>query len=252
MKDELRDLAETLNAYIDRELDAEAVTRLEKRLASDALQARHLRELERVRTLTRAAYPFYPENTRTRISRPPLYRRTAYALAAVLFVGIGIGIDRLLQMPASPVTQDELVAFLPPQAQVIRPAHLEVEVPTGDLRTVFHITSGDPRTIRSTLDHIDRLMRHYAESGKPLRVELVANADGLNALRLDKTPVRDQIANLRSSYPNIKFVACGTTIERIQRAQGKKVKLVPDAIVASSALDQILLRMRQGWTYVRI
>ena len=252
MKNDRQAESEILNAYLDRELDEHAVAALEQRLTGDTLLARHLRELKRVRALTCAAYPVEPEVTRQNATRRAWSRRTGAALAAMLLLGTGIGLGLWLQSPTTPATHNELADFLPPQAQVIRPVHLDLEVPDGNLRAVFHVTSGDPRTIRSTLKHIERLLNHHARLGKPLFVELVANAEGLNALRADTTPAREQIAQLHSSYPNIRFVACGTTIERVQRTQGKKVKLVPDAVVAASALDQILLRLRQGWTYVRI
>ena len=252
MKNDRRTQSETLNAYLDGELDDRTVAALRQRLAGDAALARHLRELEQVRALTRAAFPIEPETATVDTQRPAWGRRFGIALAAMLLLGLGIGMGLSLQMPTTSNPRDELANLLPPQAQIIRPVHLDLEVPNGELRAVFHVTSGDARTIRSTLDHIERLLNHYARQGKPLHVELVANADGLNALRADTTPVREQIAQLHSSYPNIRFLACGTTIERVQRAQGQKVKLVPDAAVAASALDQIVLRLRQGWTYVRI
>jgi intracellular sulfur oxidation DsrE/DsrF family protein len=71
-------------------------------------------------------------------------------------------------------------------------------------------------------------------------------------LRVDTSPVREQIARLHTDYPNIAFLACGTTIARVNREQGIHVKLLPQASVTSSALNLILSRLRQGWVYIRI
>lgn len=250
MNDTKQAVAENLNAYLDGELDADAAARLELRLAADPRLARHLRELQRVRDLTRRALadgaPAGVPITRRR--RVP--RLVPYALAAGLLVGFGVAVDRLLTPPPQPV--DELSAYLPPGAQVIQPAHLEVATPAGETRALFHIADDDPRSIHATLGHIEHLLKHYAEANRPLQIELIVNADGLTALRADLSPAREEIARLQHNYANVEFVACGTTIARVQRETGREVRLLPHIRVASSALDQILVRLQQGWSYVRI
>lgn len=249
MKDEKQILSETLNAYLDGELDAETTARLEQKLATDPRLQGHLRELEQVRALARAA--FTAESPATSSSAPRLSRRQliGFGLAASLLVATGIGIDRWLRM-APP--DDALLASLPPEAQIIQPAHLEVPAPANERRAIFHVASANPRSVRATLDHVEQVLKRHGRTGKPIRVEIVANAEGLNALRADVSPAREQIARLQKDYSNISFLACGTTIARVKREQGIDVKLLPQTGVTSSALDQILLRLRQGWVYIRI
>lgn len=249
MKDEHQILSETLNAYLDGELDAKTTARLEKKLGVDARLQGHLRELEQVRALARTA--FTTESQPAPPASQPLSRRQliGYGLAAMLLVATGIGAERWLRM-ATP--EDVLLASLPSHAQVIRPAHLEVTAPAGERRAIFHVTSGDPRNVRSTLDHVEQILKRHGSAGKPLHVEIVANAEGLNALRADVSPAAEQIARLQKDYPNISFLACGTSIARVKREQGINVKLLPRTGVTSSALDQILLRLRQGWVYIRL
>jgi hypothetical protein len=249
MKDELQIGSKSLNAYLDDELDAEVAAHLERQLTLNPNLRRHLHELEQVRVLVRAALTAEPETL------PPLARRRAgrrwagYGLAAALLVGIGIGVDRWLQPPTGTA---DLLASLPAHAQVIRPADLEVAAPVGERRALFHVTSANPGSVRSTLDHVERLLRRQTDAAKPLRVEIVVNGEGLNALRADVSPARDQIARLHRDYPNVAFLACANTIARVKREQGVDVKLLPQAAVTSSALDQILLRLRQGWIYIRL
>lgn len=249
MKDENRAISESLNAYLDGELDSKSAVRLERRLTLDARLKRHLHELEQVRAIARAAWANESEIGTPDSPMPTRRRWIGYGLAAAALMGIGIGIARWMQPP---VTMDDLLASLPSQAQVIRPTDLEVATPIGERRAIFHVTSANPRSVRSTLDHIERLLRQYRDTGKPIRVEIVANAEGLNTLRADTSPARDQIARLHKEFPNLAFLACGTTIARMKREQGIDVKLLPQAAVATSALDRILLRLRQGWTYIRL
>jgi intracellular sulfur oxidation DsrE/DsrF family protein len=249
MKDEFQVLSESLNAYLDGELDTEMTLRLERRIAADSRLQRHLSELEQVRALSRAASA--PIEEKASPSGRHFSRRqlVGYGLAATLLVGVGIGVDRWLRLA---IPGDNLLASLPSHAQVIQPAHLEVNAPITEQRAIFHVASSNPQSVRSTLEHVEKLLRRYESAGKPLRVEIVANAEGLDVLRTDTTPVREQIARLHKDYPNIAFLACGTTIARVNREQGVNVKLLPQVKVTSSALNQILSRLNQGWVYIRI
>jgi intracellular sulfur oxidation DsrE/DsrF family protein len=82
-------------------------------------------------------------------------------------------------------------------------------------------------------------------------VEIVANSGGLDLLREGVSAHAGRIAGLRAAYPGLSLVACGQTARRL-RESGTAVHLLPGTIMASSALDQIVLRMQQGWAYVRI
>lgn len=249
MKDGHQVLSESLNAYLDGELDNEMTARLERHVAADSRLQRHLNELEQVRALTRAA--FTPIEEMASPSGRHFSRRqvVGYGLAAALLVSVGVGIDRWLRL-ASP--EDNLLASLPSHAQVIQPAHFVVNALTSEQRAIFHVASANPQSIRSTLEYVEQLLRRYDRAGKSLHVEIVVNAEGLNTLRADTTPAREQIARLHEQYPNIAFLACGTTIARVKREQGIDVRLLPQASVTSSALNQILSRLHQGWVYIRI
>lgn len=249
MKDEFQSISETLNAYLDGELDTETITRLETHVTADSRLQRHLNELDQVRALVRAAYTPIGEPASPAGRRISYRHLIGYGLAATLLVGLGIGIERW-HRPA--ISDYNLLASLPSHAQVIQPAHLEVAAPASEQRAIFHVVSANPQSVKSTLEHVEQLLRRNHNSGKPLRVEIVANAEGLDALRADTSPVREQIARLHKDYPNIAFLACGTTIARVNREQGIEMKLLPQVSVTSSALNRILSRLRQGWMYIRI
>ena len=60
-----------------------------------------------------------------------------------------------------------------------------------------------------------------------------------------------RISSLRVVYPGLTLVACGQTVQRL-RDSGVEVKLLPGTITAASALDEIVLRLQQGWAYGQI
>ncbi|OGI37265.1 MAG: hypothetical protein A2140_04680 [Candidatus Muproteobacteria bacterium RBG_16_62_13] len=249
--DDLDRLSETLNAYIDGELDPAQSAKLELRLRADLALRRRLLELRRVRELVHTSFGSEPPATVTAPRLPNLSRRTRIAVHAIaasllLVVGISMGINW------RPTASDDLLSLLPKDAQTIRPSHLDLRTPADEVRAIFHVTSADPEKIRATLNHVEKLVRRYSGTTKRLHVELVANAEGLNLLRVGKSPAADQVAYIQKSYGNVRFLACGKTIQRIQAEKGVPVRLLPNVEVASSALDQIILRLRQGWTYIRV
>ncbi|MEK6771522.1 MAG: hypothetical protein AABY62_07785 [Pseudomonadota bacterium] len=241
-------ISETLNAYLDGELDPAQSARLELRLRGDLALRRHLLELRRVRELVSTSLP---DEIPAAIRRQGLSRGARLALQAIA-AGVLLVVGVVMGLNWHPAANDDLLALLPKDAQTIRPSHLDLRTPANEVRAIFHVTSDDPEKVRSTLKHVEKLVRAYSGTQKRLHVELVANAEGLNLLRVGKSPAAEQVAYIQKQYGNVKFLACGKTIERVQAEKGVRVKLLPNVEVASSALDQIILRLRQGWTYIRV
>ena len=88
-----------------------------------------------------------------------------------------------------------------------------------------------------------------AEPGKPRQVEVVANERGLDLLRSDVTPFSDEISAL--SDESVIFYACSKAIQRLEE-KGIEVRLVPEAIPGYTALDRVVIRMKDGWQYIKI
>jgi len=242
--------SELLNAYLDGELDPAETARLELRLRGDLPLRRHLLELRRVRELVGRSFPGEitapPDPVTHRKSRGRIALQ-ALAASVLLIIGIVLGLNW-----QAGETNDGLLVHLPKDAQTIQPSHLGLGTPSNEVRAIFHVASADPRKIRATLDHVEKLVNAYSGTSKRLRVELVANAEGLNMLRLGKSPAAERVAQIQKLHGNVKFLACGKTIRRVQMEKGERVRLLPNVAVANSALDQIILRLQEGWMYVRV
>jgi intracellular sulfur oxidation DsrE/DsrF family protein len=265
--------SETLNAYLDGELDAAEAEQLRQAAACDEALARHLEELRRVRALTRAALCRPPPleaaagtppwvATAASPSRPiPPHRHWAAALAAgmaLLALAAGLGIGRYLIPSAAPPATAELgalQAYLPPGAQAIQPASFGIKpaAPATELRLLFHISEDNARALAAAFDRIEKLLADYTAARQPVMVEVLANAEGLRLLRAETATdaQRERIRQLQAAYPNLRFLACGNTLRRL-RLEGQKVELLPEVVVVKSALDQVVQRLQEGWTYVKI
>lgn len=216
-----------LQALLDGELGpAESAALLAEVQASPALRER-LGTLTADRALLRQAYAQPPAPPPRRVAAPD--RRRAMALAALALLGVG-GVAGLWwrgeAAPAAP-------------ASVAAP-HI-----------VLHVAANDGGQALAALAQAEGLLSTARSEGRALTVEVVANAGGLDLLRTAAAPDAARVQRLQQAYPALRFVACGQTVQKL-RERGEDVRLLPGTTVAASALDQIVLRLQQGWTYLRV
>jgi intracellular sulfur oxidation DsrE/DsrF family protein len=238
MTTELSD--ERLNAMIDGETTpAEAETVLE-RMRADASLRERICQLRLTKDLVRHAYagiaPPQRQPSRAGSSRRPW--RIAAALA-VFATGALLG-----------WTARE--GFYGPAEAPMQIGAQATPADGGELnRVVLHLSSAAPEKGRAILDHAEGIFEAARASGRSVSVEIVANGGGLDLLREGVSAHSDRIARLRAAYPSLALIACGQTAQRL-RETGIAVHLLPGTIVETSALDEIVRRMQQGWAYVRI
>jgi intracellular sulfur oxidation DsrE/DsrF family protein len=225
MKHDISD--EQLNAFVDGELDAADRERILAAVAADGELAQRACALRLVKEQVRHAYADSPA-ARSRHDSARPWR----LLAGVLLL---IGAAALGWM-----ARDSLITSQATEARRGETAHL-----------LLHLADWDAGRADAALSDAEGLLRAARDSGRTIEVELVANRGGLRLLRSDLSPHVQRIERMRAEHPNFALIACGQTVERL-RAGGVEVHLLPGTRIASSALDQIVSRMSQGWNYVRI
>lgn len=118
-------------------------------------------------------------------------------------------------------------------------------------RIAFQINDNDPARMTLALNNIVNVVRHYSEKGDQLEIEVVAYGPGLHMLREDTSPVKDRVKSMKASIPDLTFTACGNTIENMEKAEGKKIEIVPQAGVVQAGVVRLTELQEQGWTYIR-
>lgn len=240
---------EQLNAFLDNQLNPEETSQLRETLTQDpALQA-HLDELRRVRLITQCAMhkrvPAKVEGIRPVPQKQWQWAKGTAVAALLIGIGFWAGfISRPVQSPS------DLQPYLSTGKLTIQPATLPIG---SEIKAIYHISTANPEKLRGALDEMEILLGIYAKSGRTLRLEIIANAEGLNLLRADRSPARERIQALQHNYKNIKFLACGKTIEHLQLGRNlPSVPLLPGVSTVPSALDQVILRLQDGWAYIRV
>ncbi len=224
---------EMLNAYIDNELDTAERAQLLERLTLDAELGGRACELWRLKQMLRGAYPLPHEKSALAGRRfaPP---RWAQALAASLLLMLGAASGWMAHERA--VSQDIFLR----QLEAIR---------HDGGRVVLHLFSDEPARMEAALRMAEQLAQAQDRSGKPLRVEFVANGPGLHLLRVGGSPYAEQVARLKQ-YANLRVVACHEAMQRLQE-RGLEVTLLPSVEIAPSAESELAERLTQGWRYVQ-
>jgi len=115
-------------------------------------------------------------------------------------------------------------------------------------RIILHISESDPVQFERTLAYTeDFLVRHRNNS--KVRIEVVANAGGIDLLRQDY-PLSNKVISMMDEYDNITFIACTNAINRL-RAQGFEPTMIKNVETEKAVLTHIIDRLRTGWTYVK-
>lgn len=227
-----------IDAFVDGELTGAEYDRALARLDADPAFRRRVCEARAVKEMVRGAYP------PAAVARPARWGG-GQALAAGLLLTLGLGagwLARDVRDPAAAANVQRL-AGLPAGYQ---PVSLAQRVDPG--KVVLHLDSRDPERLAQALDLTEGLL---ARSGGVTDIEVVVNSYGLDLLRADVTPHRQRIERLARQHANLSFIACGQTVARLRR-DGTQVNLVPEAVLAPSAIGEILGRMQEGWVYVKV
>ncbi len=231
---------EHLNAFLDDQLDARERELVFRAIKDDPDLSREACALRSLQDMVRHAY----RQTSEPAPAQPLHRERRplwmTAAAAALFLLIGIGLGWLVHgwTPQDPAVVLQLAD-----------RGAEADVPPG---VILHLSSNDPRKIDTTLRKTEALLERFRREHRQVRVEVIVNSGGLDLLRADTSPAAARIRALVTRYNNVSFLACQRAIQRLKYEKGIEARLLAEALVAPSALNQILSRLQQGWTYIQI
>lgn len=230
---------EEVHRFIDEELSGYERSRIVELLERNPQLADRVKRYRTVDDLLRQAF----DEVETPAPRSaPEHRRSTLpriAAAAVLFVPLGF----LAGWLARPTLLDQGVARSLAGGVSVQPT-------SGTLRhALFHIDADDPAAMERLLEQAESIL---ARSGdRDTHVEVVANAGGLNLLRADTSAYAERIRKLLARYPNLTIVACANAIKRFEE-RGTDVLLFSEVKMDETAIDHIVQRLQQGWTYIKL
>ena len=233
---------ETLHAFVDGELDVAESERLIAQMREDKDLTQRVCALRSLQSMVRLAYvepPVVKGHQFRAVPRRQLMQRSAWGIL-VLMLGLGGGwILRGAEPPA-------MAATVGSGYQVVSLAH------EADLnRVMLHLDSEAPSKMLAVLDQAERLLEEAEQQGRTMQLEVIANSRGIKLLRAGHSPYAERMARMKQRHANLNWVACGQSIARL-KGEGEQVVLLPAIQTAPTAISEIVTRLQQGWTYVRV
>jgi len=250
----IRYSAEQLNAFVDDQLAPDDKSQMLLALNGDDALSREICELRKVHDLVRLAYPEPATSTHRDERKHKRFNLPAIA-ASLATLALGMIFGWFIHTPSSGPASGVPVSGADNSISLAQPASsLAVAANPKGLpsRIIMHVVESDPKQLTQILDDLDGMLRLYKAQNQRVRVEVVANGEGLALLRRDTTPHAGRIADLQKQYDNLSFVACQNTIDRLAKEKGIIARLLPGVIVIDSGVAQLMRRQNQGWAYIQV
>jgi intracellular sulfur oxidation DsrE/DsrF family protein len=237
MKDEIRFVDENLHRYVDGEMDEAARVELEGLLDQEPSLRARVRAYRSVDRALRGAFDtIEPPEPRVSHRRGSVNasRFAAALLMPAMFLSGWLG---------------HSISSVP---EIHEPLAGGVNLPVPgreQLNTLFHIDVDEQDVMGRVLDRAEAVLTAYAD--RDVQVEVVANAAGLDLLRADVSAFAPRVRAMMDRYDNLTFVACANTIRKLHE-QGVEVLLIDRTHAQETAIDHVVSRLQDGWTYIKI
>lgn len=223
----------TLMAFVDDQLDDEMKQRVLEASAKDAQMRETICTMRQTKDWVRTGFAETSPGTGQLTRQRRAWNRLGIGVAASLVaLTIGIAGGVIGHMCATRDAQ-QLAAL---QQQDTR-------------RIVLHLVDSKPEHFQRVLNDAEKFLLDNAD--RDAEVEVITNAGGLDLVRVGVSPVEERVRNLKRRFPNLHFVACGQSIRKL-RKEGIDPSFIPDVRTDTTAVEQIVKRLQDGWAYQRI
>ena len=228
---------EKLHMFIDDEMNSSDRARMMEAISKDEQLSNRVCELVQLKDAVRLAYSEPPASshhvTRNGTGTPSNWLN---AVAAALLLAVGATGGWLLYPQLANLQGSEIVASAPQQ-------HTE--------KVILHISKSDPEQFSTALAYAEKFLEEHASSNN--QIDVVAHAGGLDLMRSDISPLKDQIISLMDKYDNIHFIACAGAIKMFTQKNGVAPDIIQGVGTDNTAFDHIVGRLQTGgWKYIKI
>lgn len=246
-----RDISdEQLHAFVDGQLGPEEQEHIFAALKQDEGLSRKVCEIRRLHDMVRHAYAEPPEAPPRPVPRRRWRITDAVAASVLLAVGAAAGWFANGPQQATTPALPELATYERQELDAFQTVQL-LSAQGMQQNVVLHITTSDANKLRYALDEVETLLSSYRARGLPIRLEVVANGEGMALLRSDVSPYPQRTQELIRKYDNLAMVACANTLRWLQD-QGVNTRLLPEVATTKSGLERVVDRLQEGWLYVKI
>ena len=229
---------EKLHMFIDDEMNNSDRARMMEAINKDDQLSNRVCELMQLKDTVRLAYNELPESRHSTSHRDTALRTGSWlnAAAAVLLLAIGT-LGGWTLYPQFGASNDSINVAAAGQTQ--------------QENIILHISKSDPEQFTAALDYAEKFLTEHEAQGH--QVDVVAHAGGLDMMRVDASPIKEQIVAMMDKYDNVHFVACAGAIKMYTQKNGVAPVIIQGVGTDYTAFDHIVGRLQGGgWKYIKV
>ncbi|HMA73206.1 MAG TPA: hypothetical protein VKP67_17245 [Xanthobacteraceae bacterium] len=118
-------------------------------------------------------------------------------------------------------------------------------------KLAIHVDQNDPAVMRLALGNSRNAYELYASMAEEIAIEIVCYGPGLHMLRDDTSPVKDEIRATRARVPQLAFTACNNTKRAMEKAEGKAIPIIQEAVIVPAGVVRLVELQEQGFKYLK-
>ena len=228
---------EKLQMFVDDEMNSSDRARMMEAINKDEQLSNCVCELVQLKDAVRLAYSEPPASSRN-VTRNDAGSPSNWfnAVAAALLLAVGATGGWLLYPQLASLESSQTIAAVPQQQTD---------------KIILHISKSDPEQFSTALAYAEKFLEEHSSSND--QIDVVAHAGGLDLMRSDISPLKEQIIALMDKYDNIHFIACAGAIKMYTQKNGVAPDIIQGVGTDNTAFDHIVGRLQTGgWKYIKI
>jgi len=237
---------ETLNLFIDEQLDTPEMDEIHHAILVDSKLRERVCQFKAVRELVGYAYEHVPESENENIVTAGYNKYVFQGIAASLLIAIGLVMGWMTNEHVRSTNQlassDDVFQYFKYNAPVDR----------SERRIILHVTTGDIAAVNAALNEAEQLIASYDAAHTPMKLDIIANKEGINMLRVGVSPYVDRIEQMIGRNTNVALYACQRSINKAMQKEGRDIVMLRDAITTKTAQELISERLDKGWVYIKV
>ncbi len=229
---------QTLNAFVDGQLDAEISEAIITEMDKNPQVREHVYQLRRAKDLVRLGFnnPPLPFENKHTLHTSQWHNFTLTLVASITAISIALGSGTFG------------FYFGKYKSDIIAETPLSESQHNGE-RILLHISESDTKKFATALAYTEKFLQSHKNNGGQIAV--VANAGGLDLMRTGSSPFEKQINDIMNKYDNVYFIACANSIKYLHE-KGINLKFIDKVQTDRPAMDHIIDYIRDGWKYKKV
>lgn len=117
-------------------------------------------------------------------------------------------------------------------------------------RLVILIDTNDQRVMGHAISYAANIWRAYSSKNQPVTIEIVANGTGIELLRDDISPLKQPLAMLKQTIPDLTLSMCDSSRQIAEQKEGHAIAPVAGARIVPYGIGRVMELQEAGWSFI--